>query len=162
MERALKQKFTAEVRLRVRYAETDQMGVVYHANYVVWFEVGRVELLRSLGFRYRDMERNEDCHIAVVDVRCRYKAPAMYDDEIVVRTQLKNVRESLLHFGYEVSRSDDGTLLAEGETTHIVVNSKFEKTVLPQKYARVLTKALEDSPQRTPITVGSGSTRANR
>jgi acyl-CoA thioester hydrolase len=162
VERALKQQFTAETRLRVRYAETDQMGVVYHANYVVWFEVGRVELLRSLGFSYRDMERNEDCHIAVVDVRCRYKAPAMYDDEIVVRTQLKNVRESLLHFGYEVLRADDGSLLAEGETTHIVVNSKFEKTVLPQKYARVLTKALEDSLQKTPITVGSGSTRANR
>lgn len=134
----MKQKLTAETRLRVRYAETDQMGVVYHANYVVWFEVGRVELLRSLGFRYRDMERNEDCHIAVVDVRCRYKAPAMYDDEIVVRTQLKNVRESLLHFGYEVVRADDGTLLAEGETTHIVVNSKFEKTVLPEKYRQRL------------------------
>jgi acyl-CoA thioester hydrolase len=75
---------------------------------------------------------------------------------------LKNVRESLLHFGYEVLRADDSTLLAEGETTHIVVNSKFEKTVLPQKYARVLTKALEDSPQRRPTTVGSGNTRANR
>lgn len=162
MVRPLKHKLTAEARLRVRYAETDQMGVVYHANYVVWFEVGRVELLRSLGFRYRDMERNEDCHIAVVDVRCRYKAPAMYDDEIVVRTELKNVRESLLHFGYEVLRAQDSTLLAEGETTHIVVNSKFEKTVLPQKYASVLTKALEDSPPRRPTTVGSGNTRANR
>ena len=153
----MKQKFSADVRLRVRYAETDQMGVVYHANYVVWFEVGRVELLRSLGFRYRDMERNEDCHIAVVDVRCRYKAPAMYDDEIVVRTELKNVRESLLHFGYEVLRAEDSTLLAEGETTHIVVNSKFEKTVLPEKYAKVLNTALEDG--RTQRTI-SGNSRA--
>ena len=134
----MKQKLTGETRLRVRYAETDQMGVVYHSNFVVWFEVGRVELLRQLGFRYRDMERNDDCHIAVVDVRCRYKAPARYDDEIVIRTELKNVRESLLHFGYEILRADDGALLAEGETTHIVVNRNFERTSLPEKYSRIL------------------------
>ena len=141
----MRRKLAGEARLRVRYAETDQMGVVYHANYIVWFEVGRVELLRQLGFRYRDMERDQDCHIAVVDVRCRYKAPAQYDDEILVRTELKNVRESLLHFAYEVVRADDGTLLAEGETTHIVVNSKFEKTVLPEKYQAALGAAGEPS-----------------
>jgi acyl-CoA thioester hydrolase len=141
VERKVKQKLTGETRLRVRYAETDQMGVVYHSNFVVWFEVGRVELLRQLGFRYRDMERNDDCHIAVVDVRCRYKAPARYDDEIVIRTELKNVRESLLHFGYEISRVEDGTLLAEGETTHIVVNRNFERTSLPEKYQQLLGMA---------------------
>lgn len=134
----MKHKLTGETRLRVRYAETDQMGVVYHSNFVVWFEVGRVELLRQLGFRYRDMERNDDCHIAVVDVRCRYKAPARYDDEIIIRTELKNVRESLLHFGYEIVRAEDQTLLAEGETTHIVVNRNFERTTLPEKYSRIL------------------------
>jgi acyl-CoA thioester hydrolase len=134
----VKQKFTAEVRLRVRYAETDQMGVVYHANYAIWFEVGRVELLRQLGFRYRDMERKDNCHIAVVDLRCRYKAPAMYDDEIVIRTELKNVRESLLHFGYKIFRAGDATLLAEGETTHIVVNGNFERRALPPKYLEIL------------------------
>ena len=79
----------SETRMRVRYAETDQMGVVYHANYFVWFEVGRVELLRQLGFSYRDMEQNDGCGIAVVDARCRYKAPARYDDEVIVRTHLK-------------------------------------------------------------------------
>ncbi|MCI0349750.1 MAG: acyl-CoA thioesterase [Acidobacteriales bacterium] len=134
----MKQKLSGETRLRVRYAETDQMGVVYHANFVVWFEVGRVELLRRLGFRYRDMERDDDCHIAVVDVRCRYKAPARYDDEIVIRTELKNVRESLLHFKYEIVRVEDDTLLAEGETTHIVVNRNFERTTLPEKYRQML------------------------
>jgi acyl-CoA thioester hydrolase len=147
MERPLKQKFTAEVRLRVRYAETDQMGVAYHSNYVIWFEVGRVELLRQLGFRYRDMEREDDCHIAVVDLRCRYKAPAMYDDEILVRTQLKNVRESLLHFAYDILRADDGKLLAEGETTHIVVNRDFERTPLPTKYLNALGVALQETSQ---------------
>src|SRR5205085_8277879 len=115
-----------EVRLRVRYAETDQMGVVYHANYFVWFEVGRVELLRQLGFSYRDMEQDDGCFIAVVDARCRYKAPARYDDEVIVRTHLKNVRESLVHFGYELLRAADGSLLAEGETTHIVTDSEMK------------------------------------
>src|SRR5262245_24520182 len=94
-----------EARFRGRYAETDKMGVVYHSNYLVWFEVGRVELLRQLGFSYREMEVQDDCHIAVVDVRCRYKQPARYDDEIVVRTRLKNVRQSFLHFVYEVVRT---------------------------------------------------------
>ena len=112
--------------MRVRYAETDQMGVVYHANYFIWFEVGRVELLRQLGFSYREMEQNDHCFIAVVDARCRYKAPARYDEEIIVRTHLKNVRESLVHFGYELVRVSDGALLAEGETTHIVTDAGDE------------------------------------
>jgi acyl-CoA thioester hydrolase len=123
-----------EARLRVRYAETDQMGVVYHSNYIIWFEVGRVELLRQLGFTYKDMERQDECHIAVVDVKCRYKSPALYDDEILIRTHLKNVRDSLIHFGYEVLRAGDGTLLAEGETTHIVVGPDFQRKALPEKY----------------------------
>ena len=134
----------SESKIRVRYAETDQMGVVYHANYVIWFEVGRVELLRKLGFRYRDMEAKDDCHIAVADLSCRYRAPALYDDEIVVRTHLKNVRDSLLHFGYEVLRASDGVLLAEGETTHVVVDGKFQKRALPEKYRAVFRKAIRE------------------
>ncbi len=130
-----------ETKFRVRYAETDQMGVVYHSNFVIWFEVGRVELLRQLGFRYRDMEEQDDCHIAVVDVKLRYKSPARYDDEILVRTRLKNMRESLLHFTYEILRASDSTLLCEGETTHIVVDSDFQKTQLPEKYLRVFQTA---------------------
>jgi acyl-CoA thioester hydrolase len=112
-----------ETRIRVRYAETDQMGVVYHANHFIWFEVGRVELLRQFGFSYKDMEREDDCFIAVVDAQCRYKAPVHYDDEVVVRTHLKHVREKVIRFGYEL-RSETGELLAEGETTHIVAMRK--------------------------------------
>jgi acyl-CoA thioester hydrolase len=123
-----------EARLRVRYAETDQMGVVYHSNYIIWFEVGRVELLRQLGFTYKEMERQDNCHIAVVDVKCRFKSPALYDDEILIRTHLKNVRDSLIHFGYEVLRAGDKTLLADGETTHIVVGDDFQRRALPGKY----------------------------
>jgi acyl-CoA thioester hydrolase len=123
-----------ETRLRVRYAETDQMGIVYHSNHFIWFEVGRVELLRQLGFTYKEMEREDGCHIAVVDARCRYKAPARYDEEIIVRTHLKNIRESLIHFGYELLRAEDGTLLAEGETTHIVIDREMKIISMPQKY----------------------------
>jgi len=97
-----------EARMRVRYAETDQMGVVYHANYFVWFEIGRVELLRQLGFAYRDMEQKDGYGIAVIDARCRYKAPARYDDEVIVRTHLKYIRESLVQFEYELVRADGG------------------------------------------------------
>lgn len=132
----------SEVRLRVRYAETDQMGVVYHANYFVWFEVGRVEFLRQLGFSYKDMEQQDGCAIAVVDARCRYKAPARYDDEIVVRTHLRNVRESLVHFGYELVRAEDGKLLAEGETTHVVIGSDLKKRSIPEKYMGAFRHAI--------------------
>ena len=131
-----------ESRLRVRYAETDQMGVVYHSNHFIWFEVGRVELMRQLGFSYRDMERDDNCLIAVVDARCRYRAPAVYDDEVIVRTHIKNIRESAVHFGYELRRAADGTLLAEGETTHIVIDSNKEITVFPEKYLVALRAAM--------------------
>ena len=127
----------SEVKIRVRYAETDQMGVVYHANHFVWFEVGRVEFFRQLGFSYKDMEQQDGCHIAVVDARCRYKAPARYDDEVVVRTQLKNARESMVHFGYELVRAADGLLLAEGETMHVVIDREMKKTPIPEKYMQI-------------------------
>ncbi len=123
-----------ETRLRVRYAETDQMGVVYHSNYIIWFEVGRVEMLRQLGFTYREMEQQDGTNLAVVEVRCRFKMPALYDDLVMIRTRLLNVRDSLLHFGYEIARDVDGTLLAEGETVHLVVDSDFKRMPLPEKY----------------------------
>ena len=131
-----------ETRLRVRYAETDQMGVVYHSNHLIWFEVGRVELLRQLGFSYRDMEREDGCFIAVAEVKCRYRAPVYYDDEVMVRTRLRNVRESVVHFGYELVRADSGALLAEGETTHIVTDSNMKVAALPEKYLKVFRDAV--------------------
>jgi acyl-CoA thioester hydrolase len=133
--------------VRVRYAETDKMGVVYYANYLVWFEIARVELLRQLGFDYKQMELVDDCHLPVVEVACRYKAPAVYDDVIVIETRIAMMRSSMLKFVYEVYRAgasaEDGTLplaklLASGETTHVIVASGMQKTVLPEKYARVI------------------------
>lgn len=131
-----------ETRLRVRYVETDQMGVVYHTNFLIWFEVGRVELLRQLGFTYRNMEREDGCYIAVVNLRCRYKAPARYDDVILVRTWLKNVRGSLIHFAYQIVCDGEGTVLAEGETTHIVTDARMQKRELPRKYVQAFAKAM--------------------
>jgi acyl-CoA thioester hydrolase len=134
---------TNETRLRVRYAETDQMGVVYHSNHLIWFEVGRVELMRQIGFSYRDMERDEGRFIAVAEATCRYRAPIFYDEEVVVRTRLKNVRESVVVFSYELLRAEDGTLLAEGETTHIVTDSTMKVSALPDKYLSAFRTVLE-------------------
>jgi acyl-CoA thioester hydrolase len=131
-----------ETRVRVRYAETDQMGVVYHSNHLIWFEIGRVELMRQLGFSYRDMERDDNCFIAVAEARCRYRAPIYYDDEVIVRTKLKSVRESVIHFTYELVRGETRAVLAEGETTHIVTDAKFKITALPEKYLKVFREAV--------------------
>src|SRR5271167_95601 len=81
--RAISEAQVYETKFRVRYAETDQMGVVYHSNFVIWFEVGRVEMLRQLGFTYREMEKQDGINLAVVEARCRFKAPAMYDDLVL-------------------------------------------------------------------------------
>jgi acyl-CoA thioester hydrolase len=124
-----------ETRVRVRYAETDQMGVVYHANYLIWFEVGRVEFIRQLGLDYKSMEREEGCGIAVVDAHVRYRLPARYDDELIVRTQLEAARGAVIRFGYKIVRAADGVLLCEGETVHVVVGADMKKRALPQKYA---------------------------
>ncbi|MGA9799812.1 MAG: thioesterase family protein [Terriglobales bacterium] len=131
----------SESRVRVRYAETDQMGMVYHANHFIWFEIGRVDLMRQLGFTYRDMERDHGCFIPVVDARCRYKAPARYDDEIIVRTHLRNVRESIIHFGYELLRVNDAALLAEGETMHMILDSKMKPAALPPDILKAFRQA---------------------
>jgi len=141
----LKTKIWGETKLRVRYAETDKMGVVYHSNFVIWFEVGRVELLRQFGFQYSEMEAEDNCHIPVVDLRVRYKVPALYDDEIVVRTEIKNVRSSLLHFSYEIFRDGNRMLLATGETMHIIVNKELERTALPEKYMRAFNGTKRNS-----------------
>src|ERR1700754_1184388 len=90
--------------IRVRYAETDQMGVVYYANYFVWFEIGRVELMRSLGFEYRELEEQDQCFLPVVEANCRYQAPAGYDDVLTLETRVLNQRTSMIRFGYRLLR----------------------------------------------------------
>ena len=136
---------TAEVR--VRYAETDQMGVVYYANYLVWFEVGRVELLRALGFSYSVLETEHECILPVVEAICRYRSPARYDDRILIETSPSLLRGSVIKFAYRVLRkAQEGaepTLLAEGETTHVVCDDKMNRKPLPEKYAAALWGMME-------------------
>ena len=131
----LQEQGYAEARVRVRYAETDQMGVVYHANYLIWFEVGRVEFIRQLGMDYKSMEKEEDALIAVVEVTARYKAPARYDDELIVRTSLAGVRGPIVRFRYAVARAVDEVVLCEGETVHIVVGRDMKRREMPVRYA---------------------------
>jgi acyl-CoA thioester hydrolase len=123
-----------ETTVRVRYAETDQMGVVYHTNFIIWFEVGRVEMLRSLGFSYKDMEEQDDTHIVVVGVKCDYKKPARYDDVIRIRTRLVDSRSRILRFGYEILNDATGDLLATGETSHVTCDGQGRPKSLPEKY----------------------------
>ena len=132
---------TSETRVRVRYAETDQMGVVYHANYLIWFEVGRVELIRQLGLDYKSMEREEHTGIAVVEATCRYRYPARYDDELIVRTRIAAMRGSLLRFTYAIHRANDNLLLCEGSTTHVAVSREMKRAPMPARYAHAFRAA---------------------
>jgi len=125
-----------QTKLRVRYAETDQMGVVYHANYLVWMEVGRVEYCRAAGGRYRDLEA-AGILLAVVEVNCRYYAPARYDDEVIVRTQVEEANARMVRFGYELLGAEDARRLASGHTKHIFCGRDFRATKLPAQYRAV-------------------------
>jgi acyl-CoA thioester hydrolase len=139
-----------ETTLRVRYAETDQMGVVYHTNFIIWFEVGRVEMLRSLGFSYKEMEEQDDTHIVVVSVKCDYKRPARYDDLIRIRTRLTDARSRILRFAYEIYNDTTGDLLATGETGHVTCDGQGRPKSLPEKYrAHFAAAACAADPQPT-------------
>jgi acyl-CoA thioester hydrolase len=141
-ESAVRKPFVSEARVRVRYAETDQMGVVYHSNYLIWFEVGRVEFIRKLGMDYRSMEQEDGIGIAVVDVSARYKYPARYDEELVIETRLLAARGAVVKFGYRIVRVFDNALLCEGETVHVVVGKDMKKRLLPEKYAKRFAEVL--------------------
>src|SRR5580658_4067193 len=123
-----------EARLRVRYAETDQMGVVYYANYLVWMEIGRVEYCRSAGIRYRDMEIDDGILLAVVESNCRYTSPALYDEEVIVRTWIAEANPRMMRFAYEMTEATGGRRLASGETKHVFCGRDRKPRKLPEKY----------------------------
>ena len=123
-----------EVRFRVRYAETDQMGVVYYANYLVWMEIGRAEYCRAAGIRYKDMETGDGIRLAVVDAHCRYLHPARYDDEISVKTWVARANPRMVEFHYRICDSTGARELASGETRHIFLGSDLKPLKLPAKY----------------------------
>ena len=138
-----------DATVRVRYAETDQMGVVYHANYLVWFEVGRVELIRALGIEYKHMEKEDDCHIVVADAHCRYLQSAKYDEVLRIRTRIAESRNRIVKFSYEVFRDADDKLLATGETTHIICGSNGRPKLLPAKYQHAFKSVVTPQPDRS-------------
>jgi len=123
-----------ETRFRVRYAETDQMGVVYYANYLVWMELGRAEYCRAAGIRYKDMETGDGVRLAVVDAHCRYLHPARYDQEIAVKTLVARANRRMVEFHYEILDSETARELATGETRHIFLGPDMKPVKLPEKY----------------------------
>jgi acyl-CoA thioester hydrolase len=128
--------YVTESRFRVRYAETDQMGMVYYANYLVWMEVGRSDFCRECGFSYRDLEHEEQAFLTVAEANCRYLAPARYDDEVIVETELSRVRSRIIEFTYRIK---SGTkLLAEGRTVHVVIGTDGRPRSMPERYLESL------------------------
>ena len=125
-----------ETTVNVRYAETDQMGIVYYANYLVWFEVGRVAWCKAKGFHYRDMEATDKRYMIVADASCRYKAPARFEDEITIRTALSKATDRVIHYQYEISRKSTGETLAVGQTTHVVTDINYRPVRLPDNYRK--------------------------
>jgi acyl-CoA thioester hydrolase len=122
--------------LRVRYAETDKMGVVYYANYLVWFEVARADLLRSLGWTYREME-HAGVSLPVIEAHCEYHRSARYDDEIEVRTEGRMLSAVRMEFQYKVFRRDDQVLTASGRTVHAALDPNGRPCRLPQRIREV-------------------------
>jgi acyl-CoA thioester hydrolase len=129
-----------ESRLRVRYAETDQMGMVYYANYLIWMEVGRSDFCRECGFSYRDLERDEHAFLAVAEANCRYISPAGYDDEILIETEITRVKSRIVEFSYRIKRGE--TLLAEGKTVHVVIGPDGRPRTMPERYMELLKPKL--------------------
>ncbi|HTP32968.1 MAG TPA: thioesterase family protein [Candidatus Acidoferrales bacterium] len=123
-----------ESRLRVRYAETDTMGVVYYANYLVWMEVGRVDLCKACGFDYRDMENEDGVYLAVAESHCRYRAPARFDDEVIVKTWIEDANTRMVTFCYEMRLAGSDRRLATGSTRHVFLSRAMRPTHLPPKY----------------------------
>jgi acyl-CoA thioester hydrolase len=132
-----------DATVRVRYAETDQMGVVYHANYLIWFEIGRVELMRALGFEYKLMETEDDCFIVVAEATCRYLHPARYDESLRVRTRISQAGNRVVKYAYELLRDSDNAVLATGATTHVICGRDGRPKQIPTKY-REKFRALAD------------------
>ncbi|MFA5039381.1 MAG: thioesterase family protein [Candidatus Omnitrophota bacterium] len=124
--------------IKVRYAETDKMGIVYYANYLVWFEVGRTEYLLSEGMDYRAVEK-EGLFMAVVEAQCSYKAPARYGEVVVIHTWPCDLKNSSLKFQYKVLRKDDGKLLCDGYTAHVLIDKDLKPRKIPEKIRQLLS-----------------------
>lgn len=126
---------------RVSYADTDRMGVVYYANYLVLFERGRTEFMRELGVRYRDLEE-KNVYLPVMDVQVKYLAPAQYDDLIKIRTWISDLGRASMTFSYELLNGENGKKMAQGHTKHPVVNRSWKPIPVPPEVKTVLLPAV--------------------
>ena len=140
-----------ETEIRVRYAETDKMGIVHHSNYLIWFEAGRSELCRARGFSYKEMEEQDNALMVVAETYCRYKSPAYYEDVLTVRTQVAEIRSRSIRFIYEIVRKGDNTLLAEGETLHLVTDQDKKVKLIPDVYKERLLLDTDGTGEAIPI-----------
>ncbi len=129
---------TIDMEVRVRYAETDKMGVAYYANYFVWFEVGRAELCRRKGFSYADLEALGFI-LVVTDAHCHYRSSAKYDEVIIIRTRLKGINKRMITFGYQLLRKEGEEVLAEGETRHLSIGPNGKPKSLPDPFLDLLS-----------------------
>ena len=132
-----------ETEIRVRYAETDKMGIVHHSNYLIWFEAGRSDLCRARGFSYKEMEERDDALMVVAESYVRYKSPAFYEDILNIRTRVAEVRSRSIRFIYEVFRPADSAVIAEGETLHVVTDKTKKVKLIPESYKALLTSTAE-------------------
>jgi acyl-CoA thioester hydrolase len=123
---------SVESRVRVRYAETDQMGIVYHSNYLVWMEIGRVDFCRAKGILYSEMEA-EGILLVVAEVNCRYSSPAVFDEEVTILTHIADVNPRMVRFEYEILHTD-GKTVATGFTKHVYCSRERRPMKLPEKY----------------------------
>ncbi len=129
-----KQPEFVDTTVTVRYAETDQMGVVYYANFLVWFEVGRVAWCRAKGFQYREMEERDHRFMMVAEATCRYRAPARFEDEVLIRTAVAGATDKVIRFQYEILNRKTSRLLATGETVHVVTDPQYRPARIPEQY----------------------------
>lgn len=132
-------KDAVDIEVRVRYAETDKMGVAYYANYFVWFEVGRAELCRVKGFSYADLEALGYI-LVVMDARCHYRNSVRYDEAIIIRTRLKEINKRMITFSYQLLRNGNEEALAEGETRHLSIGPNGKPKSLPDHFIELLSR----------------------
>ncbi|AEF16687.1 4-hydroxybenzoyl-CoA thioesterase [Thermoanaerobacterium xylanolyticum LX-11] len=138
--------YTYDAKVRVRYGETDKMSIVYHANYLNWFEIGRTEFFRSLGMTYRELEQN-NVMLPVIEANCKYFWPAEYDDVIIIKTKIGFLKGTRIRFEYDIVKEDENKLLAQGMTEHPFTTLDRKpvniKKVLPHVY-EMLNKCYDD------------------
>jgi len=132
---------------RVKYADTDKMGISYYGHYFTWFEAARTEYFRALGYPYTECER-KSCYLPVVETRARYLSPSTYDDLLVIRTSVSEIGKSSLRFEYQVFKKNNSAPLAEGYSVHVFVNSKMKPVRMPAEIQKIIQpkKLLRERP----------------